>query len=380
MADEKTSASTGAAMGAIGGGGAAGSWTQPRQDAKGTSVALQNFNDQVALEKAQGLYKAMKGLGANKTAMTEITGTMNTAQRRAVRTQFETVVDPKKGLLRWLKSELGGSQEKLFCACYESAGEYDARLIMNALAGMGYNSELLIEVVCTRTWQQLCELRKAWVDCQYIKHNECVDKQAGKYLTGGVVKAIQDETKKIMSGNHFQALMNTLLTRERPPNAKPNDQQVQQDAEVLNRYIKQEKKSAQKEKFIEIYTTRSWAHLAALSERFSDVSKKYTLNAAIQKAFGEGSDTSQALRVITSFCSQPYDFWAERLRKSMKGVGTNDDMLIRIVVTRAEVDMQNIKTVFGQRYGDGKTLKNWIQDDVSGHYQRLLLHLTGYID
>mmetsp|Transcript_60056 Transcript_60056/g.99156 ORF Transcript_60056/g.99156 Transcript_60056/m.99156 type:complete len:518 (+) Transcript_60056:1-1554(+) len=384
IADEKANSYGGggaavpAAGAAAGGQASNNTWTQPRQDAKGTGPVLQNFNDQVALQNAQALYKAMKGVGANKTKMSQITGSMNAAQRREVRRQFETQVDPKKGLLRWLKSELSGSMEKLFCGCYESAGEYDARLILNALAGAGYNSELLIEVICTRSWPQLCELRKAWVDCQYIKHNECTDRSPGKYLTGGVVKAVEDETKKILSSGHFQSLMCTLLTQQRPPNATPDAQQVMQDAETLNRYIKQEKKSAQKEKFIEIYTQRSWAHLAALSEKFSDVSKKYTLLAAIKHSFGDGSDTSQALRCITQFVSQPYDFWAEKLRKSMKGLGTNDDLLIRVVITRAEVDMQNIKTVFGQRYGDGETLKKWIKDDISGHYQRLLLDLTGY--
>lgn len=129
---------------------------------------------------------------------------------------------------------------------------------------------------------------------------------------------------------------------------------------------------------MEIYTQRSWAHLGALSARFSDVSGKYTLEAAIKKTFGEGSDTSQALRVITKFTASPYDYWAEKLRKSMKGMGTIDDLLIRIVVTRCEIDMQQIKTVFGQRYGNGKTLKNWIEDDVSGAYRKLLLKLCGY--
>merc|ERR1712083_382212 len=190
--------------------------------------------------------------------------------------------------------------------------------------------------------------------------------------------AVSDETKKRMSGNHFQSLMMAILDAQRPPNAEPNAQQVHQGAEMLNRVIAQEKKSDSKTKFVEVFTQRSWAHIAALSAAFADVSKKYTLEAAIKKTFGDGSDTSQALRVIARFCSSPYDYWAKKLRESMKGLGTKDDDLIRVVVTRSEIDMHQIKNIFGQRYGNGKTLKDWITKDVSGAYKRLLLLLCGY--
>merc|ERR1712176_24812 len=63
---------------------------------------------------------------------------------------------------------------------------------------------------------------------------------------------------------------------------------------------------------------------------------------------------------------------------SMKGLGTEDNNLIRLVVSRCEIDMWNIKQRFGQTYGNGKTLKNWIEGDVSGAYKTLLLKLCGY--
>merc|ERR1719464_2483495 len=230
---------------------------------------------------------------------------------------------------------------------------------------MGFDSELLIEVVCTRTNAQLQAMQGAW--------STSLRKQKS------LRECVRDETKKRMSGNHFQSLIMTILEAQRPRNQAPDAQQVRQDAELLNRFIAQEKKSDSKSKFVEVFTARSWAHLSALSAVFADVSKKYTLEAAIKKTFGDGSDTSQALRVIARFSASPYDFWAEKLRKSMKGMGTKDDLLCRVVVTRSEVDMRNIKVVFGQRYGDGKTLKNWIEDDVSkGGYRTLLLRLCGY--
>lgn len=44
-------------------------------------------------------------------------------------------------------------------------------------------------------------------------------------------------------------------------------------------------------------------------------------------------------------------FFAEQLHKSMKGMGTDDKRLIRLTVTRSEMDMGEIKSAYQQIYG-----------------------------
>merc|ERR1712048_1186609 len=86
---------------------------------------------------------------------------------------------------------------------------------------------------------------------------------------------------------------------------------------------------------------------------------------AIDEAFGDG-DTGKALLTINEFSCQPYDYWAKKLQKAMKGMGTNDSLMRRVLVSRAGVDLRDIGITFGNRYGDGKTLAKWIKDDPLG--------------
>lgn len=78
----------------------------------------------------------------------------------------------------------------------------------------------------------------------------------------------------------------------------------------------------------------------------------------------------------------------------MAGMGTNDNQLIRLIVTRCEIDLNDIKSAFEQKYG--KSLRSWIkvgliifflqlfsfhaatlQGDTSGHYKHALYVLIG---
>jgi len=59
----------------------------------------------------------------------------------------------------------------------------------------------------------------------------------------------------------------------------------------------------------------------------------------------------------------------------MKGLGTNEKVVVRIVVTRSEKDLGAIKREFQKLYG--KSLESWISGDFSGDAKKILLALVG---
>jgi annexin D len=59
----------------------------------------------------------------------------------------------------------------------------------------------------------------------------------------------------------------------------------------------------------------------------------------------------------------------------MKGLGTDDSTLTRVIVTRTEIDMQYIKAEYRKKYG--KSLNDAVHSETSGNYRTFLLALLG---
>lgn len=54
-------------------------------------------------------------------------------------------------------------------------------------------------------------------------------------------------------------------------------------------------------------------------------------------------DDKQGYLCIVRFAQDKHGFYAKRLHRSMAGMGTNDNQLIRLIVTRSEVKIRNYK-------------------------------------
>nr|ARK38545.1 annexin 6-1 [Triticum turgidum subsp. durum] len=84
------------------------------------------------------------------------------------------------------------------------------------------------------------------------------------------------------------------------------------------------------------------------------------------------------LLTILRCAESPARYFAKALHKAMKGLGTSDTTLIRVVVTRAEVDMQYIKAEYHKKYK--RSLADAIRSihEKSGNFRTfLLLTLVG---
>lgn len=83
----------------------------------------------------------------------------------------------------------------------------------------------------------------------------------------------------------------------------------------------------------------------------------HSLRKAIENEFS--GDIKDGLIAILQCTTNKAEFFAERLHKSMAGIGTNDRQLIRVIVTRCEVDLNDIKAAYERLFS--KSLRSWIK-------------------
>jgi len=86
-------------------------------------------------------------------------------------------------------------------------------------------------------------------------------------------------------------------------------------------------------------------------------------------------DLKGGMKTLVKMIRNPGKLLAEKIYSTMKGAGTKDDELIRIIVERSEIDLETIKHEFLRKYD--QDLCEMIDNECSGDYKKLLLSLLG---
>lgn len=97
-----------------------------------------------------------------------------------------------------------------------------------------------------------------------------------------------------------------------------------------------------------IFCQRNYAQLQIIIQEY----ERITGNDIEEAVKGEFSgDAEQGLLAIIRCVKNKPEFFAKRIHQSLSGMGTNDRQLIRLIVTRCEIDMEDIKMEYGEKYG-----------------------------
>ncbi|KAM3938024.1 annexin A5 isoform 2-T2 [Leptodactylus fuscus] len=316
--------------------------------AKAARGTIRDFNAFKANDDAEALRKAMKGLGTDEDTIMKILTSRSNAQRQQICVAFKTLFG--RDLLADLKSELSGKLEKVIVALMTPSCLYDAYELRHAIKGAGTDEKVLAEILASRTTAEINNIKKV-----YREEYGC---------------ELEDSITGDTSG-YFQRMLVVLVQANRDPDSKMNDALVDQDAQDLFK-AGELKWGTDEEKFITILGTRSNAHLKKVFDKYMTISG-YQIEESIGRETS-GNLQNLLLAVVKSVRSVP-GYLAETLYHAMKGAGTDDDTLIRVMASRSEIDLLDIRKEYRKKFG--KSLLQAIKGDTSGDYRNTLLLVCG---
>lgn len=311
---------------------------------RGTVTEAPGFN---AEQDVQKLREAMKGAGTNEAAIIEVLAHRTIAQRQRIKEAYKQIVG--KDMADDLSSELSGNFRSVVLGLLMLAPVYDAYELRNAMKGAGTEEACLIDILASRSNEEITTI------------NSFYKKEYG---------SLEDDVTGDTSGM-FQRVLVSLLTAGRDESNKVDEAKAVQDAKEIFE-AGEARWGTDEVKFLTVLCVRNRSHLLRVFDEYKKVSGR-EIEESIKREMS-GSLEDVFLAIVKCIRSKPA-FFAERLYKSMKGLGTTDSVLIRIMVSRAEIDMLDIKAEFQKMYG--KTLYSFIKGDTSGDYRKILLELCG---
>ncbi|XP_029300962.1 annexin A1-like [Cottoperca gobio] len=311
----------------------------------GTVVPYPNFN---ASSDASTLQSAIKGHEVDMDVINVVLVNRSNEQRQKIKVVYEASTG--KRLDRDMKSALKSDIEDVSLALLMDPPHFDAYLLRKATKGFGTSEDVIVEILATRSNQEIREIKRVFKE-EYQHDLEDI---------------IRDET----SGDFTKALL-AMLKADKDESVEIDKEVARKDAEILLE-AGENTSGFNVSAFIDILTKRSGPQLANTFEHYAAISDIKLPTALDMELKG---DIEDCLVDIVKCSWNTSAFFAEKLHLAMKGHGTCEDTLIRVLVSRSEVDLKKIVQEYRAMYD--VSLQEDILMDTKGHYESILLGLCG---
>nr|XP_022906649.1 annexin B9-like [Onthophagus taurus] len=297
---------------------------------------------------AEVLRGAMKGFGTDESAIINVLAKRTNAQRLEIAVQFKTMYG--KDLTHDIRSETSGNFKHLLTSMLTPLSVLYAQHLHEAISGIGTDEDVLVEVMCTKTNEEIRCIREAY-DAEYGS-------------------SLEDDLSSDTSGT-FRRIMVSLSAAGRDESMHIDTEAAVEDA---NRLLEagENQWGTDESTFNMILCQRNYAQLRVIFGQYEKISGN-DIEDTIKSEFS-GDAENAFLTIVRSIKNTPH-FYAKTLHDAISGIGTKDNKLMRVVVTRCEIDMEDIKSVYEDKYGE--SLAAAIEGDTSGDYKKCLLTLIG---
>jgi len=309
-------------------------------------------NCPTASQDCQEIQKALTdkymliGRGVDEELLIKILAHRSASQRKEIRETYQRMY--KDDLIKLIDSKLHGKLQDAMILWMLDSSERDALIVHRALKSWCKDYNALTEVICTRTTREVAAIAEAY----RARYNKDLEEDIASETRGMITK-----------------LLLALIWSSRSSIFKVNLELVRSDARSL--YEAGRTGSITNERTISsTFSMRSREHLQATLECYQQIFGQDLKKALKKRTRGAAEDD---LRAVIKCLQSPANYFAKVLNISLKGLGTDDDVLTRVIVTRAEVDMQEIKRIYLAKFKVSLELR--IAKDTRGNFEAFLLEL-----
>ncbi|CAL4151215.1 unnamed protein product [Meganyctiphanes norvegica] len=292
---------------------------------------------------AEALRAAMKGFGTDEMEIINILANRTSDQRQIIKETYSQTLE--RNLIDDLKSELGGHFEDIMVTLMNPTELYLAQVLHLALQEKQDN--VVIEILCTRDKTSIEKIKSFYGEehgTDLMDDLNNLEHESEKFKKFLIAMASEDRGEEEGDLSIAQKLSSKLVGAA----LKVEDELM----EMVSKYSNPMMRFAFKE-----YASHG-------DDNFLNV---------IEEKMPE--ELKGVMKTVYESVRSPPSFFAKELNSAIAGTGTDDPKLIRIVMSRCEIDMANIKEKYEELYA--KSLADAIKGDTSGDYKRALLALIG---
>nr|XP_006629355.1 PREDICTED: annexin A10 [Lepisosteus oculatus] len=307
---------------------------------QGTIYPAQDFNP---CRDTEELFGAIQGMRCNKDVLIDILTQRSNAQRQVIAEAYremygrELIIDLRETFSHHFKQVMVGL---MYLPVF-----YDAHELWHALKGEETEENCLIDILASRTNEEIFRIKEAY----FMEYNT----------------DLQEDIYSETSGHFRDMLINLSQGVREQAYADPGT--ASQDAMVLWEAC-QQKTGEHKTMLQMILCSKSYQQLWMVFQEFQNISGQDIIDALRMCYDGY----FQELCVAIVLCVRDRtSYFTYRLYNAIHEYGFHNNTVIRILVSRSEVDLKEIRRKYKERYG--KSLFHDIKHFASGHYESALL-------
>ena len=296
----------------------------------------------------QGAYDAVrireatKGLGTDEKTCLHVVAMAALDSWTSLELHLAYEADYGRSIEDTLRAELSGNLSRLLATLATERSDYMARLAAKAVSGINTSEATLTDVLCTRTQAELERVAATFA--------------SDHAPSPGVTLA--DRVAENTSGSLGELFL-AILSLEKQPRVPLSSSHARSLAEEL--YSAGESRVGTSDSvFARVFGTHSPEQLQAISAAYAKA-YKHDLARAVEK------ETSGDFERALLACLDPYGYLARRAHSAVKGLGTDDKMLIQVLAHRSRAELDAISEAYASEFGT--TLRDAVESETSGKYR-----------